>query len=278
MRMIRYDTNTGYAQWKTSKIQVAVCCSEPEEFMKYQKMIVNTTIANDHEVKVHSFNKGEAIIDFFRSRDAYIDAIILEVELGEDDGIEIAKTLRREGYIGEIIFLALDSKCYVQAFEVRAFQYVIKQEAYEALLEQTVINLLKQLEYGLMKYIWVTDNREYRQILMEDIYYFEVNKRNITIHYKDGSFQFLYTMGKIQDRLSDRQFVRIHQSYLVARWSVKRIVGGKIHMVNGVELPIGRTYRKMVYDDLKQIHNSKYEDDEEIEEILEREEQARKVR
>ena len=56
----------------------------------------------------------------------------------------------------------------------------------------------------------------------------------------------LMAMKVMVEKLPPSQFMRIHRSYIVAVAQVGYIQFRKLGLVNGVELPIGDTYRNCV--------------------------------
>ena len=74
------------------------------------------------------------------------------------------------------------------------------------------------------------------------IYYFEVTNRILTVHYEGGVFEFYSTMYKVEEKLKDFDFVRIHRSFLVARGFIADITHSEVTLFNGEKLPVGGRY------------------------------------
>jgi len=253
MRIIRYNKSTGYSRWTNTKMQIAICDESVDEIRKTEHMLCDIAKHEKYGVELKGFTSGKKLLESINSKSMHVDAVILEIDMGAEDGLETARVLRKNGFVGEIFFLTKKPEYYIYAFELRAFQYILKTKGYETILQRTLTDLLHYLEEEQKKYIWVTDNKEYQQILIDDIYYIDVNQRFVTIHHKRGEFQFMCSMGRIQEFLGERDFLRIHQSYLVARRAIKSVSANVVTLADGTELPIGRTFRTNVYDDLKRI-------------------------
>ena len=85
---------------------------------------------------------------------------------------------------------------------------------------------------------------ETRNIPLTDILYFEVIRRIITVHYGSEAFEFYSTMGKLENMLSQKGFVRIHRAFIVGHRHVASIKNNEVVMRDGTRLPVGRTYLK----------------------------------
>lgn len=63
-----------------------------------------------------------------------------------------------------------------------------------------------------------------------------------------------FTLGTIAQRLDPERFLRVHQSYLIARESIYRFFhaeGGKIELKNGSLIPVSRSYKQAFMHYLK---------------------------
>ena len=64
----------------------------------------------------------------------------------------------------------------------------------------------------------------------------------------------LCTMKYMESKLPDKDFVRVHRSFIVQKRYI-RAIGNTILLVNGREIPIGDAYRKRLTDYLsEQMH------------------------
>ena len=80
-----------------------------------------------------------------------------------------------------------------------------------------------------------------------EIRYFEIMQKIVTVYYSDTSFEFVSTMGKLENLLFAKGFVRISRSYMVSTKYIASFSYDKVIMADGTELPVGRKY----YKDLK---------------------------
>ena len=77
------------------------------------------------QVSIIEFSSGEALLADVRKNGGY-DAYILDMIMPGMNGMEVASTLRLLNDTGKIIFLTSTSDYAVQAFDVKAYHYILK--------------------------------------------------------------------------------------------------------------------------------------------------------
>ena len=184
---------------------------------------------------------SDAVIERFTSGDDLIasgckpDILFLDVQMPGKNGIETAKCIRMDNEDTIIIFItALDEYVY-DAFDVRAFHYLIKPikdmkftEVLKKAVEQKnklIIQKSEQEEpFIIIKYQSTT-----RKILLKDIVYAEVFNRKIVLHMKNGIIEYY---GKLKDieSVTKGTFFRTHRAYLVNLKYVTSYESGKVYM------------------------------------------------
>ena len=89
-----------------------------------------------------------------------------------------------------------------------------------------------------------------KNIPIEDILYFSVSNRIVNvIYYEKGQqkvFEFYSSLSKLSEKLDDKEFMRIHSSYIVSRKYVTSINTRRVEMINGDIIPVGKTYREKI--------------------------------
>ena len=71
------------------------------------------------------------------------------------------------------------------------------------------------------------------------------------MYYGHRNFEFVSTIGKLENILFNKGFIRISRSYLVAKKYIRSFVYGKVFMMDGEELPVGRKYYKELKNMMK---------------------------
>ena len=74
--------------------------------------------------------------DFLDAGDFSVaDAIFLDIFIGDGNGLDVARILRKNGYQGVIVFCTVTSQYALEGYDVKAFGYIIKPYTYERIAE-----------------------------------------------------------------------------------------------------------------------------------------------
>ena len=173
---------------------------------------------------------------------ASVNIFIIDPENGFET---VSSAVREKGYDGMILYLSHSDSAehYRQAFDVGAFNFVQKGTDPQILSRfqsvfESAIQAAKQVE---RQYLAVSYAGEFRRIDVKDIQYFEAAADHmINIVHRDGSFKFLSTMQSLEERFSDRGFVRVHRSYLVSVNAVHRVDSDGLTLNNGDRILVSR--------------------------------------
>ena len=80
-----------------------------------------------------------------------------------------------------------------------------------------------------------------RKLALEDIYYFESNRRVLVIHTRKGEVTFYGKLDDIQKNLADKDFIRTHQSFLVNALKIKTVKKDSVELSDGEVLPVSKS-------------------------------------
>ncbi|HCC34907.1 MAG TPA: DNA-binding response regulator, partial [Ruminococcaceae bacterium] len=225
-------------------IRIIVCDDSERERSRYVELCRELAAKHHLEIETKAYDNGiDLLFDlenpkFFST----VDILMLDINMPGINGVNVAKEARKCGYKGIIVFITVSTAHYENAFDVRAFNYITKGKSSAARFEEVFLNAVEAAKELRQEVIMLSGGGEFRQIPVKDIFYFEIVKRIITVHYKDESFEFVSTFEKLENQLFERGFLRIHRAYLVSLAHVKSITYEEVTMTNGALLPVGRKY------------------------------------
>jgi len=102
------------------------------------------------------------------------------------------------------------------------------------------------------EYMLFTGIGEYRNIAINDIKYFEVRGKIITVYYGSKSFEFISTIGKLENLLFTKGFLRVHRSFLVSLQYIKTFTYEEITLIDHTVISVGRKYYSGLKDAMKE--------------------------
>lgn len=192
-------------------IHIAVCDDElymQEELSAHLQDFFNEArIA----VSIHSFASGAELLHF----QEHLDLILLDIQMEAPDGMETARRLRSRGYNGFLIFVTVLPAPVFDAFEVQAFDYLMKPMD-DRKFTLTMQRLLASLPASLPETnLVVQKGALYQLVPMNDIVFCEVINRKIYLHLLNKQVIDYYdTIEQLAQKLNE-QFFKCHRSYLI---------------------------------------------------------------
>jgi len=173
-------------------MRVIICDDNPVDIKKYSE-IINDVIVDAHEedTELISYDSVSRLLFDMEDKLNLIDIMILDINMPGINGMDFAKNIRENSYKGEIIFLTCSKDHMPGAFDVRAFNYIVKGETDIKRVEKIILDSIAVAKEKTKEYMLFTGIGEYRNIPVLSIKYFEVNGKIITVHYSNRSFEFV---------------------------------------------------------------------------------------
>lgn len=216
-------------------MRIAICDDNEIQIDIFMHRINNFLKRNgDIKALITPYDKGQPLIDDVADGEWY-DIVVLDIVLREENGIEVAKELRLNGYDGNIIFWTAHKEYVFDALDILPVHYIIKGS--EDGRMYGVVN--RELENIHDKTLTVKNKDYFHRVDFCHIEYIESRNKYITIHCTCGITHM--QRGKLSDveKQLDRRFLRCHQSYIVNMdevWELR----ADFRMVSGDVVPIRR--------------------------------------
>jgi len=217
-------------------MRFAVCDDEPLMSQEIQNHLLSyLKEKNISDYQVSSFSGGCALLESGGS----FDVIFLDIQMEQPDGLETARLLRRQGCRSLLIFVTVLKECVFDAFEVEAYDYLLKPvEA--GRFRRTMDRALKRLGQPTEKSIVIQRGTGCEVVLLSEIVYCEVQGRKIYLHRADGTVIDYYDRLEELERQVDRRFFKCHRSYLVNLKHLKGCKDNIAYLDDGSKVPVSR--------------------------------------
>lgn len=223
-------------------MRVVLCLSDSGEREFCRKRINELARIDGIALTVDEVDTAKIRDNYFNLADfADMDIIYIGVN-GNDDGIGIAKAIRKAGLNAAIVFFTRFTEAVFDAFDVEALHYLVDGKIGVAKFDEVFRKAVSRAESRTQASIVLSCAGEQRRIIISQIYYFEVFNRIVTVHYRDGTFEFYSTLSKLEDSLARRGFVRVHRAYLVSEKFIASFKRNEITLNNGTVIPVGGKY------------------------------------
>lgn len=221
-------------------IKIAVCDDEPVMARELSNRLSGYFEARAlSDFCVECFSSGEALGKAILESSCDFDLIFLDIQMQKPDGMETARLLRRQGNRSLLIFVTVLRECVSGAFEVEAFDYLLKPLD-DARFARTMDRALRALTKAASNSILIRQGASYTVIPLDQLLFCEVQGRELYLHRLDQDIlQCRERLETFAQRLDDR-FFRCHRSYLVNLDHVRGIHAGRITLSTDGEIPVSR--------------------------------------
>ena len=217
-------------------LKFAICDDEPNMAQEIANQLAR--YMNGKQITsycVSSFQNGCSLLE----SGCDFDVIFLDIQMEHLNGMETAKMLRQRKNHSLLIFVTVLKECVFDAFEVEAFDYLLKPLDSDH-FKRTMDRIIKSLQQRETKSIVVQRGASCDVILLAEIVYFEVQGRKIYIHQRSGKITDYYDkLDDLAQRI-DGRFFRCHRSYLVNIEYIRGCNAGQVILSQGDKIPVSR--------------------------------------
>lgn len=228
-------------------LKVFICDDDKDMLEHYSRLIFRVAKNNDLDVKISTYNNGEELVFNMLESKNLPDIIYLDVLMNEINGIETAKKLREMGCIAEIVFLTSSEDFVFESFDVKPMHYLLKEETSSEKFEETFLRAANIVKEKVGEKILVETGSEQIAIPLKSISYIEIFKRKVCIYYDKGkTVEYYSTMKILEKSLKEKDFIRVHRSYIVNLRHITRIQKEGVVLSDEKRIPVGITYYEKV--------------------------------
>lgn len=218
------------------KYKIAICDDEAEQRKYLLDIVTKWARENCYLVEIKQYTKAESFLfDYEEEKD--FDILLLDIEMSEVTGVELAKVVRKDNLAVQIIFVTGFYEYFSDGFDVSALHYLIKPVD-DRKLSPVLDKAVQNLEYRQRSVLIITSDADVK-VLLADILYVEAENVYVVVHTKQGIYRTRMSLAKFAEQL-DETFFKVHRSFVVGLKYVKKITKTEITMINGDIVPISR--------------------------------------
>lgn len=190
------------------------------------------------------FSSGEELVEYISKTNDSIDAIFLDIEMGQMDGMTAAHEVRKALPNVPIIFITSHKELAPDGYEVQAFRFVCKP-----IDRNKLISALSSLKTHLLNKvsIVVRHNGEDVIIPLDSILWIESDNNDVRIICENKTITTRMRLRDAWNELSDistGRFAYSHRCTIVNLSHVKSLSSSQVKLDNGASLMLSRGCEK----------------------------------
>ena len=187
--------------------------------MRSELVYVLAKVAEDAEI-TEAGDAVEALRELAGSR---YDIVFLDINLPGLSGLEATKVINALPSAPHVVFVTAHDEHAVDAFELAAFDYVVKPVS-ETRLARTVERWravrnsavpVASAGNGTLARVALEDGERTRLVKTAEIRYVQANGHVVTARVFDGDLRWKGSLAEAASRFEPAGFLRVHRAYLV---------------------------------------------------------------
>ena len=225
-------------------MKVAICDDDQrcrEQIMEFSRAY---SARNQHfSVSFSAFECADDLLEA-AGKSGGFDVYLLDILMPRKNGLDLGHHLRQLGDSGKIIYLTSSPEYAIDAYQVNAFNYLLKpitSEAFSAAMDSALCSLAQRREKSLI----VKTSEGTIRLPLDSILYAEMDKRTVLYHLTGEktvkSLHIRTTFAKaINDLLRDNRFVLCGASVAANMYYIAMVEKGALLFTDGSKVYIPR--------------------------------------
>lgn len=229
-------------------------CDDNKNILDELKRKVIKTITNyfkENTIIVDTFSDALGLYDYIYDSKIIPDVIIMDICLGEgkeNNGIEVAKKIRKEYRNINIIFCTGDTGSIADVFEVEPL-YVLFKPVDDKKLRDAIEKLYNSINSDRSRCVTIKAVKGIRRIMVGQIDYLESQGRYVKVHIDDEEVVTINKLENLKELLGN-DFIQCHKSFVVNYNKIKSYEDTKLTLFDETKIQVSRCFRKEIKDNL----------------------------
>ena len=186
-----------------------------------------------------------------------VDVVILDIEFknsNNNNGIEIAKEIRKINKNCYLIFATSHFEYILQAYQLKTFDYLIKNAISLDTVSNTLSRLFDDISNANSLFFRIDNKGSF--IDLNDVQFIEKIGMKLIYHTSQNTFETYNSFSKIENKLPNN-FVRCHKSYIANINNIIHISfsDNTILFRNSSSCYIGPKYKNILMEMIKNYEN-----------------------
>lgn len=187
-----------------------------------------------------SVESAKAAFELLHTQNIHL--LFLDIQMPAIDGLQFIRSMKHPP---AVIFTTAYTEFAAESYNLDAIDYLVKPVSFER-CERAINKFLKvfQQEPAEEKqFLLVKQDGKLSKVFFDEILCVESKRDYLMIHTSARVYIKHMTMKAIEKMLPDRQFKRVHRSFIVAADAVTGIYNNMLE-INKKPIPVGDKYRK----------------------------------
>ncbi len=205
-------------------------CDDDKKYRDAVKKYILSNLCENSEAVIETLASGRDLVSYCLKNKP--DILFLDIELGDINGIMLARHLRREFPSLIIVYITNHPSYVFSCFETEPLNFLRKPLDIEE-FNTTFKRIMKKYSeiHNAIPIKWHNDSIN---LEIKDICYIESYKRHLLYHLFNGDcYEVVGRIEDIYNVIKPNGFIRTHQGYVANMMYIKDFGDSEVHMKNG---------------------------------------------
>ena len=224
------------------RLHIAICDDEPEILNRLEEE-VRRILEDAYELSVCASPAAEGILNSGQ----VFQLALLDVQLKQSDGVELARKLLLDNPDCRIIFVSGHTSVVSTVYEVPHYCMVLKDQLPEQ-LPKFLHRAADEAAQEAGRYLQIRVHKKTVDLKLSDIVSLERRGHLTTITLQSGErFELYEKLKDLTDRIASPYFCRCHVSYVVNLLQIAETDGHYLKMKTGQQIPVSHSYEEATW-------------------------------
>lgn len=230
-------------------VRVAICDDEKKFVMLHEEIIQNVLKSWGSGFEITTYTHSDNLLYDITEDGFFYDLLLLDIEMPEVTGMEIAGKIKPYLPNIKIIFITSHVEYAIDAFELSIFRYVPKDDI-EKRLPSAIRDAVKLIELEDDKVYTIQTNNRLEKIPYKEIYYIEREGKNVSITTAGGVSKVRKSLQQVYEELASEEFIFVDRGYIVNMIHIMQVKDNMAVLKNRTALPISRSHLQEVKEQI----------------------------
>ena len=236
----------------TKMLSIAICDDQQDSLETIEEELHRSSKNLNVEIETHLYTDGNDMLELMKKNKDYFDVVFLDIDMPKISGLDVAAKMRSINQEILLVFISAHEQYVFDSIDYSPVKYIRKLKMHD------------EIELALKKANKCINSRNTKTIIIktddgeiclrhDDIMYFEMYRRRITVYINNGKAIELKerkTIKSLYEELDDEDFVQIHSGGIVNVKYIYEYSGYSITLDNETKLVVSRSRLKEVKEQM----------------------------
>lgn len=220
-----------------NQMKIAIVDDDEKDRALMLELVSDYLDINNYNIRLDQYTSGE---EFLAGPVETYTLVILDIFMGQLNGIETAKKLMADHPNLQIIFCSTSNAYAAESYDVSALRYFIKPISREKLFG--TLDRFFHVHTSL-RMLTFKQNRMDESVYLSEVLWVEADGHSSILHTKKGDIKTRTGISQIAEQLQGADFVKPIRYALVSLRYITEIPGEVITLADGTQIPVSRDQR-----------------------------------